>query len=232
MKKNDINARKSIAFVPARGGSKGVHKKNLQMLGGKPLMFHTLQAALDSGCFSDIWVSTDDIDIYDTCMRNYENQITVLLRPSSLSSDFSRVEDAMVFHLSQQNIQSGTITLLQPTSPLRNSEHINDAFGLYNTLQCSSLLSAKKLEYPAQKLVFIDNTGKCKPVIDWESLGSPRQTLGISYKPNGAIYITSISLFLKNKSLYTEPVQLYPMIDPFDLDIDNRKDFEKAENFI
>src|SRR3989338_1957396 len=130
-----------IAIIPARSGSKKLPGKNKINLAGKPLIAWTIEAALAAQVFTEIIVSTDDIDVAHIA-REYS--LTVLNRPINLASDTASTSDVILDVFKQLDGQSNnfeSFMLLQPTSPLRSSRHINDVFNLFIQTQASSICS-------------------------------------------------------------------------------------------
>ena len=117
---------KTIGVITARGGSKGIPKKNIKLLNKKPLIAYTIESALSSN-LDAVYVSTDSEEIADI---STQYGATVIKRPTSISGDNSTSVDAVVHALEllkSTHIEPDTLMLLQPTSPLRNSQHINQA---------------------------------------------------------------------------------------------------------
>ena len=135
---------KPLVIIPARGGSKGVPKKNIKILGGKPLINYTIEAA--KAVFEDqfIYVSTDDIEI-----KNIVEQTGLkvpFLRPAELATDTAGTYEVLLHALNYyENLEyfPDTIILLQPTSPFRTAEHIKEAIKLY-TPEIDMVVSVKE----------------------------------------------------------------------------------------
>ena len=121
-----------LAVIPARGGSKRLPRKNILNCGGKPLIAHTIQAAANSSTLTDIVFSTDDEEI--KAVAETYGAYAPFLRPKSLATDLITNKDvvkhALFWMENHKNIEYDYIILLQPTSPLRKSEHINNAVNI------------------------------------------------------------------------------------------------------
>lgn len=118
-----------LAVITARGGSKGVPGKNIKQLAGQPLIAYTIRAAIDSGIFQKVIVSTDSREIADVAL-NYGAEVP-FLRPADISGDMVSSDDVILHALSfyqQQGINFDEVCKLQPTSPFRNSGHLKDAY--------------------------------------------------------------------------------------------------------
>ena len=136
-----------IALIPARGGSKGIPRKNLALLNGKPLICWTIEAAIKSDLVDDLYVTTDDKEIADIS-ESYGAKI--IARPTNLAEDNSPVIDALqhaVGTLASWKIDFDQIILTQATSPLRSEKHINEAIKLFRSKVCKSLVSVQKVPH-------------------------------------------------------------------------------------
>ena len=138
-----------IGLIPARGGSKSIPRKNLVNLCGKPFLAYTCQAALECSSLSSVILSTDDEEIADV---GKNLGVTVpFLRPAHLSSDTSSTVSVLqhaLSYLEGQNITATALVLLQPTSPLRTSQHIQEAIDLFLKTGAESVVSL--VEVPHQ----------------------------------------------------------------------------------
>ncbi|ANE35938.1 CMP-N-acetylneuraminic acid synthetase [Campylobacter iguaniorum] len=222
---------KLIAIIPARGGSKGIPHKNIIDICGLPMIVYTIQAALKSKIFSKIVVTTDSKEIKDISLQL---GVDVIDRPSSLSRDDSSIVD-VIEHALKSVIADGSIfthfMLLQPTSPLRNEQHIKESFDVYNSKDANSLVSVNLSVIPPQKTL-IDMDGKIQPLTKLSDLTQNRQNLPVSYHPNGAIYISKIDNFLKDKNLFLNPLHIYLMDEISSLDVDNIDDLNNVREIV
>jgi CMP-N-acetylneuraminic acid synthetase len=217
-----------VAIIPARGGSKGLPRKNICMLLDKPLIAYTIEAAIQSGIFKKIIVTTDDDEIkHISTIYGAE----VIDRPKSLSTDTSSSLDVLkhaLIKIRKYNDTFDTFVLLQPTSPLRNAKHIKDAWEQYILEKSNALISITEEEHPPYKLL-IEKTSGILPLFGWKYLTMPRQKLPIVYRVNGAIYIGKISIFLKTKNIFEQPISYYKMGQRYSIDIDTISDFKLTE---
>lgn len=180
-----------LAIIPARGGSKGIIKKNLRMLGGKPLIGYTIDAAKKSRMLDRIIVSTDDPEI---AAFSRENGIGVVIRPDSIAQDKSPITETIEHTLralgENENSFPEIIVLLQPTSPLRTTEDIDRAVTQFLDTSPESLISVCESEHSPFWCFTIDS-GKLAPLFDRRNSELRRQDLPKTYRPNGAIYIST-----------------------------------------
>jgi CMP-N,N'-diacetyllegionaminic acid synthase len=215
-----------LAIITARGGSKGLPKKNLFPLKGVPLIQYTIDAAQKCSFISKVLVSSDNEEILEYC--NKFNVITQK-RPSELSTDTASSLDVIEYCLNNFNEPSNDFILLQPTSPLRNQSHISEAVKLYLDKKPLSLISVSSLGSKPFKSYKLDNSGSLVPLFDEKTAFLPRQSLPESFLPNGAIYIMNKINFLKHKTLFLKPCLPFVMDEVSSYDVDNLDDIKKIE---
>lgn len=227
-----MSKNKYIAIIPARGGSKGLPKKNILDLAGTPLIAHTIQAALASECFSKVVVTTDCSEIKKVSL-NYLAE--VIDRPSELATDTASSLD-VISHALEQLKDDGCLVshfvLLQPTSPLRSKRHIREAIDEYQGNDNNTLVSVSSCEENPFKTVYIDRNGDMQPMRRWDDLTSARQLLPKAFKPNGAVYIASSEQFLLDQLLINESTGFYVMGKAESIDIDDKQDLLIAEKLL
>ena len=223
---------KFLAIIPARSGSKGIKDKNIKLLKNKPLMAYTIEAAKNSEVFDDIIVSTDS-EKYKIIAEQYGAKVP-FLRDISLSGDFSKTEDVIVntiTNLKKIGKEYDYFVLLQPTSPLRNSKHIQEAVDLILEKNLNSVVSVCEVDHSLQ----ICNTLKeNKSMYNFISKNNNtlRQDMEKYYRINGALYIMKVNEYLKNKNFYGEKSKAYIMERKFSVDIDEEIDFLLAETIL
>lgn len=137
---------KRLAIIPARSGSKGLKDKNITNLCGKPLIVYSIEAALLSGIFDKILVSTDS-EHYADISRQYGAD--VIMRGVAQSNDKATTFDVLVDIFNRLDEEYDYFTLLQPTSPLRNAQHVKDAARLFESRikEFDFLVSMKESEH-------------------------------------------------------------------------------------
>ena len=181
-----------VCLIPARGGSKGIPRKNLQLVDSIPLIAHTIDAALKAKSVSSVYVSTDNQEIADVSTL-YHAKIP-FLRSEKLSSDDARTIDVVMDFVEYLKIKGKAykyLVLLQPTSPNRDSSDIDHACELFLRYEGMSLASVTQMRKPLSLARRIAN-GRLEKVINTES-NTRRQDADASYYVNGAIYINKIS---------------------------------------
>lgn len=220
----------ALAIIPARGGSKRLPKKNLQLLGGLPLVCHTLNAVEQSKCFTKVLLSSDDPDILS--LTEQYKIVEAAPRPKELSGDFVTALTLVNTIVKQPDICENydIVALLLPTAPFRTSQNIQEAFELLNN-DIDGVVSLTSYEFPPQLSVTLDNEF-ITPVFDPCPLltGNTRsQDQKIIYRPNGAFYIQWMDKFLKNQNFWKGKIKGYVMERIDSVDIDDKIDLQYAE---
>lgn len=217
---------KILAVIPARGGSKGLPGKNVKILGGKPLIGWTIDAARGVLDDADICVSTD----YSTVsgiVENYGLKVP-FLRPAKLASDTAVTRDVLIHALEFYKKQGKTydvVLLLQPTSPLRTSVHIKEALQLYSP-EIDMVVSVKK-SHSAGVIVSENKDGFLEFPLNAGTVR--RQDMPVYYEYNGAIYIVNVQSLYAFPTLNFQKKKKYVMDNISSLDIDNQLDFDLVE---
>lgn len=218
-----------MALIPARGGSKGLPRKNIRILGGKPLIAWTIEEALKSDCFAEVAVSTDDQEIAAVA-RDYGARVP-FLRPGELATDETRGIEVVLHAMDwyEENERAfDLLMLLQPTSPLRTTEDIRAALGVFTLKQAEAVVSVCPCEYPPVWANTIGPDLCMKDFIKKEALQN-RQKLGIFYRLNGAIYLAGWDFLRRNRGFFGERTYAYIMPAERSVDIDAELDLKFAE---
>lgn len=218
-----INGKKVLAFVPARGGSKGIKGKNIYPIDGLPLICYTLRAGRESKYIDMILVSTDDDNIADAAKK--ENA-AVIRRPEELSSDTSKTIDAVI-HALKLYPDYQIFVLLQPTSPLRTSKNIDEAIELFEKKNEESLCSVSPVSDSPLLIRTIDENSNLIKLLDTDSTVR-RQDMKPYYRVNGAIYIKLVSQITSSTSFNDSEIG-YIMPKDSSVDIDELSDILYAE---
>jgi N-acylneuraminate cytidylyltransferase len=218
-----FNSKRVIAIIPARGGSKRLPKKNILLLGGKPLIGWTIDAAKNSSYIDEIFISTDNQEIADIASTF---GVTVPeLRPEELSSDTATTQSVLFYTLEKYGKNADIVVLLQPTSPFRTANHIDQAIELFNVKSAFSIVSVTPCEHPPQWANTLPDNGSMKDFLRFND-GRRSQDLGESFRLNGAIYVYDIKKLLAiDEMKYREDSYAYKMSNETSIDIDNNIDF-------
>jgi CMP-N-acetylneuraminic acid synthetase len=221
-----MNRAPVIAVVPARGGSKGIPRKNLTLLAGRPLIDFTLNAARLAGIFDEIIVSTDDAEIAEF---SRSRGCSVRERPEDLASDSSRVIDCVLDIAFTRHLdESTTMMVLQPTSPFRGAHHIIEAVNLLQVTGSDAVVSVVECEHHPFKTVRVENQ-RIVPSKDHHSLETSRQELPRLFRPNGAIYLAPLNVTRSQSSLIPARAYALEMSREDSLDIDDEDDLLLAQ---
>jgi CMP-N,N'-diacetyllegionaminic acid synthase len=221
-----IDNKKVLAIIPARGGSKRLPRKNVLTLSGKPLIAWTIEAAKKSKYIDEVIISTDDEEISNISQR-YGGKVPEL-RPLELSTDTATTKSVLIYTLNKFRGDADIVVVLQPTSPLRNSRHIDDAMELLLNKNAFSVVSVTECEHSPLWTNTLPDNGSMKDFIK-VSNEIRSQDLQTYFRLNGAIYIYNIDMLLESKSLaYTEKTYAYKMPAENSIDIDNFFDFKIA----
>ena len=214
----------NLAVIPARKGSKGLRDKNIFPLAYKPLILHTIEAAIKSNVFDKILVTTDSLRVTLLCKK----PVRVYLRPDNLCEDNIPLAPVIIEALKQvekRNKLYKTITTLQPTSPLRTAQHIQEAMDRFEYTKADSLLSVTEELHS----IWSQGKGYAEPLVYSKT---NRQYTTPHYVANGAIFITKRDILLDNKDRIGGNTTLYPMSKKASIDIHNIDDIRLAEYYI
>jgi len=221
-----------IALIPARGGSKGVPRKNIRLLGGKPLIYWTINAAMQASNVDRIILSTDDYEIAEIC--KHTGIEIPFMRPKELAHDNSLAIDNYIYTvdrlINEFNYNIDPFAVLLPTTPFRNSLDIDDSIELFSRKNADSVISCSELPHPLSWAFDVDDEGRI------DKSNNPkvnkmmnRQDETQQFMPNGGVYILKHSLLKETHSYYSENTYAHIMPLERSIDIDTELDFEFAE---
>ena len=214
---------KILAIIPARGGSKGIPRKNIKALSGKPLIAWSIEQALASASIDRVVVSTDDNEIAEIS-RKYGAEVP-FIRPDEYATDTASTEVAMIHavtELANQGYRPDYVMLLQATSPVRRPGAIEAAIQTLIQSQADSLVSATEIHPFIWK-----NPENAKANYDFQNRPR-RQDLGEEgrlYEENGSIYLTRTDILLNDRCRLGGKIVIYPMSTIENIDIDTEQDF-------
>ena len=221
-----------LAIIPARGGSKSIPNKNVMAICGKPLIAYTIEAGKKSKYIDEIIVSTDSEVIKVIAEQHGAN--VPFLRPEELSDDTSKSIDVVMHAIDfykNNNVCFDYIILLQPTSPLRTFEHLDNAIEKLIESNRTSLVSVCEADENPVLMRSIENE-KLKEVISFEGTNLRRQDLPTFYIFNGALYINSNDMLINSKKFVDEDTIPYVMDKESSIDIDTMLDARLVELII
>jgi CMP-N-acetylneuraminic acid synthetase len=220
---------KVLAIIPARGGSKGLPRKNIVSLAGKPLIQWTIEASLNSKFITKTLVSSEDdeiLKISELCGAD------TLKRPIEYASDTSSSQDVILSVIDSLEEEFDFIVLLQPTSPLRESIDIDLAFQNLLSSEADSVISVVETDNKILKAFIINSDGFLGGISNNDYPFMRRQDLPNVYMSNGAIYIFSYHTFLREKTFLSDKTIMYPMSKVSSFDIDTKEDLEAVEKLL
>jgi len=215
-----------LAVIPARGGSKRLPRKNILDLNGKPLIVWSIEAGLKSKYIDKVIVSSNDKEILDI---SQDHGADTIKRPDNLASDTATTFDA-IKHTIENVEKYDYVILLQPTSPLRNEKHIDEAIELLESKNASAVVSVCETDHSPLWSNILDDSLSMKGFLKDEVLNKRSQDLEKYYRLNGAIYICKTEKLLEEKSFFLkENIYAYVMDRENSIDIDKEIDFKIAE---
>jgi len=226
---------KILGLIPARGGSKGILRKNIKLLHGKELIKYSIEAGLKCGMLDKIMVSTEDDEIATISKAAGAN--VPYLRPMQLADDKSPTIDTVIHVLNfyeKKNNLFDAVCLLQPTVPFRNSGDLSLAIEKFIATNADSLISVREVPhiYNPHWVYEEDNkSGFLKLAKGGDSIISRRQDLPKAYHRDGSIYLTKKEIVLKERSLYGKKIIHHVMEHSPNINIDTMKDWEAAMRY-
>ncbi len=218
----------SVAIITARGGSKRIPRKNIRLFNGKPIIAYSIEAALQSRCFDEVMVSTDDPEIAEIAKKY--GAVLPFMRSNAASNDYSTTAEVLLEVLEQYqqaNRQFDYACCLYPTAPFITAKILMEAYVLMTTADADSLVPVVQFGYPIQRALIIE---KGKLAMMWpEHVKSRSQDLIPAYHDAGQFYWLKISSFLAQKTLF--PVNTLSLVLPESQvqDIDIEEDWKLAE---
>lgn len=221
---------KNIAIIPARSGSKGLKDKNIRLLGGKPLLAYTIEAALKSKCFDTVMVSTDSKK-YAKIATEYGAEVP-FYRSQETSKDSAspwKVVKEVLENYKALGKEFDTFTLLQPTSPLRTAQDIRNAYKELKEKNANAVVSMCELECSMHLVNTLPKSLSMKGFISDAQYNKRRQEIRPYYRFNGAIYISRVKTFMKHMNIYNDKCYAYIMDRNRSYDIDDKNDLKIVE---
>jgi N-acylneuraminate cytidylyltransferase len=219
-----IGGKRVLAIIPARGGSKGVPRKNIRQIAGKPLIAWTIEEAKKSRYIDCIVLSTEDREIADVA-KAWDCEVP-FLRPVELAQDETPGIEPVIHIINNLQDQYDYIVLLQPTSPLRRVDDIDgciDHMRKHHAPLCVTVCEVEKSPYWMYET---DDSCHLIPVISDRHLLLRRQDMPIVYSLNGAVYAGEASYVKRIRTFLTNETIAYVMPKERSLDIDTELDMK------
>lgn len=221
-----INGKKIVAVIPARGGSKGVLRKNIRDLAGKPLIAWTIEAASKSKYLDRVILSSDDIEIIEIA-KSYGCEAP-FIRPAHLATD-NAISADVILHALDEVDSYDYVVMLQPTSPLRTTEDIDRSIEMVFNKKANSCVSVCESSQSPYWMYTLDDQDKMGAFMKTEKKFSRRQHLPVVYSLNGAVYIAEINWFKEKQTFITNETVGFVMPSNRSYDIDTNEDFLMCE---
>ncbi|MCL4126315.1 UNVERIFIED_CONTAM: hypothetical protein GTU68_028531 [Idotea baltica] len=217
-----------IAIIPARGGSKRIPKKNSKDFLGEPIIAYTIEAALSSGLFDEVMVSTDDQEIAQIA-KNYGAKVP-FFRSTENSNDFATLADVLdevLEEYKKQGIEFEYLCCLLPTAPFVNSQKINSAFKTLRDNDFDSVFPVIEFSYPIQRALQIDEDKVS--MVSSEFINTRSQDLDKRYHDSGQFYWSKTESLILTKKLFTKNSGAIIISELEAQDIDTETDWHLAE---
>lgn len=224
------------AIIPARSGSKRMPGKNIRPLAGKPLVFHSLEAAMGHAEIGRVLFTSDSLEYLALAEQAYGNRVTLVHRPSETASDTAKVTAEVARLLADRGdlFASPWFALFLPTAPLRDQAVTAGVLARWRALN-RPVFTCSPYDFPPQFAFQLKEGGEWDPVLGAQSpmlTGNTRsQDIPRLYRPNGAIYVTQREIFERRNILYDEALAVEIPADAA-IDVDTEADFILAEAMI
>jgi len=224
-----VKGKTILALITARGGSKGIPKKNIVDLGGKPLIAWTIEAAQQSQYIDRLVLTSDDSEIIRVA-KQFGCEVP-FVRPAELALDTTPSMDVILHALDSLDTQYDYLLLLQPTSPFRRTQHINEAVEFLLKTEANSIVSISPVKKSPELIFYVAENGALKPVVE-STHTTRRQDSKPAFEYNGAIYLTHIPYLKKVRSYKTPETRGIELSNFINLDIDEPKDLAYARYIV
>lgn len=220
---------KAIAIITARGGSKRIPRKNIKEFCGKPIIEYSIQAAIDSGVFNEVMVSTDDEEIAAIARR--AGACVPFMRSEYTSGDYATTRDVLVEVLKEYESRGERfdyMACIYPTAPFVTAEKLKKAFDILRGQRCWEVVSVVRFSFPPQRAYVMEDGRFLK--YKWEEYRNSRsQDLEPFYHDAGQFYFYDAKHYLECDGDVSD--EIYPIVLPEGevQDIDNEEDWSMAE---
>lgn len=222
---------KTVAIIPVRGGSKSIPLKNIKLMNGRPLVYWTIDAALNCNWIDTVYVSTDS-DVIRDCVESYDRddygKLRCISRNQRNATDSASTESVLFEFI--EKVESDNLVLLQATSPLTEAKHLNEAFKIFIDENFDSLLSVVEQKRFIWEKSFNGNQGK---PINYNPENRPRRQEYDGYLvENGAFYITKTTKLMESKVRISGNIGIYEMPEETYFEIDELSDWIIVEQLL
>lgn len=221
-----------LAVIPARGGSKRIPRKNIKSFDGKPMIAWSIEAAISSGCFEHIWVSTDDNEIAEVA-QSY-GAIVPFLRPEQLADDYATTMDVMAHAVKHfidtiKGEELEAVCCIYATAPFIKKSDIQKGYRtLTDHLDLSYVFSATTYAFPIQRAIKLNDSSRVQ-MFEPSQFAIRSQDLEEAYHDAGQFYWGRPKPWLEKEPIFSESSQLIVLPRYRVQDIDTQEDWERAE---
>lgn len=222
--------KKYLVIIPARGGSKGIPKKNIVDVAGRPLIAYSIDVAnklLSDGYVQTAIVSTDSKEIVEVARSH--NACVPFLRPQNISDDKAKSVDFMLHaidYYKNEGVEYDATILLQPTSPLRTTNDVVEAIRIFEETEAESLISVYREDYICDLVCYHKKDNLGVPLNKKHNAGVRRQEHDKFYVRNGAIYITDVNYLINEQKIISDNPAIYVMPKNKSVNLDTKEDLE------
>ncbi|HPF01102.1 MAG TPA: pseudaminic acid cytidylyltransferase [Bacteroidales bacterium] len=220
---------KNLAIIPARGGSKRIPRKNIRDFFGKPIIAYSIQAALSSGLFDEVMVSTDDDEIAEIA-RQYGAAVP-FMRSENTSDDFATTSDVLIEVIESYKLQGRVfenVCCIYPAAPLIKSTHLTEGYEKLINEKRNSVFPVVAFSYPVQRGLIIDSEGRTN-MLHPENASVRSQDLQKVYHDAGQWYWLNTESFLADKKIFSSNSASVILSETEVQDIDTLIDWKMAE---
>ncbi|ARQ74454.1 pseudaminic acid cytidylyltransferase [Pseudomonas fragi] len=218
-----------LAIIPARGGSKRIARKNIKLFCAKPMIAWSIEAALQSGCFDQVIVSTDDQEIAEVA-RQYGATVP-FMRPAELSDDHTGTVPVIQHAIEWVNAQGQPVEqacCLYATAPLVSAEDINRGLDILNATQSDYAFSVTSYAFPIQRAIRLNDEGRVQ-MFNPEHFNTRSQDLEEAFHDAGQFYWGTADAWLKGRMIFGAGSVPVPLPRHRVQDIDTPEDWVRAE---
>lgn len=219
---------KSLAIIPARGGSKRIFKKNIRKFIGYPIIKYSIEAAINAKCFDEIMVSTDDREI--AAVAEQFGAVIPFYRSESASNDFASTADVIeevILEYGKKGEKIQFCCCIYPTAPFITADYIRKGFNILTNTEADSVIPVVRFSYPIQRALKVENG---RLVMIWnENINARSQDLMPTYHDIGQFYWLRMESFLKQKKLFMDCTLPIEVSESEVQDIDSEEDWKIAE---
>ena len=217
----------TLCIIPARGGSKRIPRKNIKEFLGKPILAYSIEAALESECFDQVIVSTDDQEIAQLSLK-YGAQVP-FIRPDELSDDFSNTFSVIKHAVEEGDFKdTERVCCLYATAPFIDADTINDSYKKFIQSNANYCLGVTNFAFPIQRALRISNMNRLE-MFNQDNSDKRSQDLEEAYHDAGQFCWGKASAFRQGLPLYTNSTIPYILKRDFVQDIDTFEDWMRAE---